>query len=294
MVGRLVEQQQVGRAHQRARQLQPHAPAAGEAVDGLRRARAPLKPRPRISACARGTASCRRRRPGRVVGVRRWPCRRRLASAARQVARWLDQAGVAAQHEVGRAARRFPACPARPAAERQCGGMEKSPPSSCRRPLSSANSVDLPAPLRPTRPTFSPGLRVTLARVEHDLGAAAQSDVGRERACRDFRRRRRGALSARLSRLAAVRNQGAALDQDDLVSPALVSSQAHFEVAEGVLEVGALVADLQHQHRRRRSGGPARRATMRRTRSMPSVPPASASAGSARYSAGQRAPCSAR
>jgi hypothetical protein len=33
VVGRLVEQQQVARAHQRARQLQPHAPAAGEAVD---------------------------------------------------------------------------------------------------------------------------------------------------------------------------------------------------------------------------------------------------------------------
>jgi hypothetical protein len=33
VVGRFVEQQQVGRAHQRARQLQAHAPAAGEAVD---------------------------------------------------------------------------------------------------------------------------------------------------------------------------------------------------------------------------------------------------------------------
>ena len=32
VVGRLVEQQQVGRTHQRAGQLQPHAPAAGEAV----------------------------------------------------------------------------------------------------------------------------------------------------------------------------------------------------------------------------------------------------------------------
>jgi hypothetical protein len=33
VVGRFVEQQEVRRAHQRARQLQPHAPAAGEAVD---------------------------------------------------------------------------------------------------------------------------------------------------------------------------------------------------------------------------------------------------------------------
>ena len=33
VVGRFVEQQDVGRAHQGARQLQAHAPAAGEAVD---------------------------------------------------------------------------------------------------------------------------------------------------------------------------------------------------------------------------------------------------------------------
>ncbi|KAF1029275.1 MAG: hypothetical protein GAK34_03913 [Delftia tsuruhatensis] len=35
VVGGLVQQQQVGGAHQRARQLQAHAPAAGEAVDGV-------------------------------------------------------------------------------------------------------------------------------------------------------------------------------------------------------------------------------------------------------------------
>ena len=35
VVGRFVEQQQVGRAHQRARELQAHAPAAGKAVDRL-------------------------------------------------------------------------------------------------------------------------------------------------------------------------------------------------------------------------------------------------------------------
>ena len=34
VVGGLVQQQQVGRAHQRARQLQPHAPTTREAVDG--------------------------------------------------------------------------------------------------------------------------------------------------------------------------------------------------------------------------------------------------------------------
>ncbi len=39
MIGRLVEQQQVGRAHERARQLQSHAPAAGETVDRLTKLR---------------------------------------------------------------------------------------------------------------------------------------------------------------------------------------------------------------------------------------------------------------
>src|SRR5688500_9143971 len=44
---------------------------------------------------------------------------------------------------------------------RHCDGMEKSPLSSCRVPLMRPDRVDLPAPLRPTRPIFSPGLRVT-------------------------------------------------------------------------------------------------------------------------------------
>src|ERR1035437_5249790 len=41
--------------------------------------------------------------------------------------------------------------------------MKYSPASSCSVPLNSAKSEDLPAPLRPTRPTFSVGLMVTLA-----------------------------------------------------------------------------------------------------------------------------------
>lgn len=50
---------------------------------------------------------------------------------------------------------------------RQVAGIEKSPPSSCRLPLSKAKSVDLP-PLRPTRPT-SPGIEVTEALAEQHL-----------------------------------------------------------------------------------------------------------------------------
>ena len=48
-------------------------------------------------------------------------------------------------------------------AMRQVGGMDSEPPSSCKLPLSKPNKLDLPAPLRPTKPTRSPGLMVTLA-----------------------------------------------------------------------------------------------------------------------------------
>src|ERR1035437_2131019 len=41
-----------------------------------------------------------------------------------------------------------------------CGGMKNSPPSSWIEPFSNANKEDFPAPLRPTKPTFSPGLIV--------------------------------------------------------------------------------------------------------------------------------------
>src|ERR1700710_452551 len=40
-------------------------------------------------------------------------------------------------------------------------GIENSPPSSCSVPLRRPKKDDLPAPLRPTRPIFSPGVKVT-------------------------------------------------------------------------------------------------------------------------------------
>src|SRR6195952_4684824 len=41
------------------------------------------------------------------------------------------------------------------------GGIENSPLSSCNAPLRRPKKDDLPAPLRPTRPIFSPGVKVT-------------------------------------------------------------------------------------------------------------------------------------
>jgi hypothetical protein len=63
---------------------------------------------------------------------------------------------------------------------RQALGIEKSPPSSCSVPLISPKRVDLPAPLRPTRPTFSPGIDGDRGLVEQGLGATAQGDVSED------------------------------------------------------------------------------------------------------------------
>ena len=93
VVGRLVEQQQVGRAHQRARQLQPHAPAAGEAVHRRVELARRLKAQAQQQRL-RARRARRRRRLRRARGARRpiaWPspaasaaasCGLRVASAA--------------------------------------------------------------------------------------------------------------------------------------------------------------------------------------------------------------------
>ncbi|MOA20172.1 hypothetical protein D3C78_1405990 [compost metagenome] len=54
-------------------------------------------------------------------------------------------------------------------AMRHWRGLENSPPSSVSSPVNKANRVDLPAPLRPTRPTFSPGLMVVVTWLSSTL-----------------------------------------------------------------------------------------------------------------------------
>jgi hypothetical protein len=56
VVGGLVEQQQVGAAHQRLGQVEAHPPAAEKSATGRSRSAA-LKPRPSISAAARARAA---------------------------------------------------------------------------------------------------------------------------------------------------------------------------------------------------------------------------------------------
>src|SRR2546427_23360 len=118
-----------------------------------------LKPRPRIRAWARGTASCA---PASARSTWAWAMAMpsSLASAA---ASWalssLRRVSPSSTNWVAVSEVSGMFCATWP--RRHCEGMENSPPSSARLPLSRANRLDLPAPLRPTRPTFSPGLMET-------------------------------------------------------------------------------------------------------------------------------------
>ena len=176
VVGRLVEQHQVGRAHQRAGELQPHPPAAGEAVHrrvelGRLEAQAEqhgLRARPGVEAAGVADRVVRLgHRVAVVGGFGRAPAAPRLRhqracrpASTKSVAPW-SVSGIS--------------CATSPM--RQRGGIETSPASVCSRPASSENSDDLPAPLRPTRPTFSPGCSVDAGAIEHQLDAAPQRDL---------------------------------------------------------------------------------------------------------------------
>ena len=101
MVGRLVEEHQVGRAHQRARELQAHAPAAREARHrrvelGDLEAEAEqhrLSARPRVEAAGELDRLVRvRHRVAVVAGL-----------GARQLGLRLGEGAVAGENEVGRA-----------------------------------------------------------------------------------------------------------------------------------------------------------------------------------------------
>ncbi len=101
VVGGFVEQQQVGRAHQRARQLQAHAPAAREAVDRVIQFR---RGKPQAENQGLGTGS-------RIVGTGIIECHVRLGHAHAVSADLCgghfglcsEERGIALDHEVGRA-----------------------------------------------------------------------------------------------------------------------------------------------------------------------------------------------
>src|SRR5687768_16372030 len=116
---------------------------------------------------------------------------------------------------------------------RHCAGTEKSPASSCNVPLRSANRVDLPAPLRPTRPTFSPGLMVTDTPSRSTLAP----------------RRKVTFLSWITVPIVSGRRDRLPGQQQYLVLASGRFQPHRLQPRESGLEMRAFVADLQHQHR---------------------------------------------
>ncbi len=174
MVGRLVEQQQVGRAHQCTRQLQPHAPATREAVDRrveLGRLEAqPQQQGLRARAGVEGAGFLEREvRVGDRVAVVGGLCggEHRLR---------LGQRDVALQHEVGGAVRGLghllrdlAQAPRR--RDLAVAGVGVQAAGEQREQARLAGAV------APDQADLLAGVEHEVRALEHDLGTAAQREV---------------------------------------------------------------------------------------------------------------------
>jgi len=126
------------------------------------------KPKPSSSAWARACASwlpASRQALCASASARPSPLASAVASAARAAASRVSPSMTKAVASCSVSGMSWAT-----AALRQWRGSCSSPLSSCRWPCSSANRLDLPAPLRPTRPIFSPGLSTALAPSSTTLG----------------------------------------------------------------------------------------------------------------------------
>ena len=159
VVGRLVEQQQLRRAHQRLREVQPHAPAAGEARDRALQLFVP-EAQADEQASRRASARCRRRHRRAPRAARRSACRRWRPPRAAPRGR---AARCRRRSRIRPPGARAPASPAPRARCASGAGKSTSPLSACSSPRSSAKGSILPEPFAPIRPTRSPGLRAASA-----------------------------------------------------------------------------------------------------------------------------------
>ena len=265
VVGRLVQQQQVGRAHQRARQLQPHAPAAGEAVhrrvelvDAEAQAEQQrLRARIGVEGAGFVQQPCAHR-PWR--GRRRWP-RRRAARPARAAA----AASPCSTKSVAPSSVSGIVCATSPM--RQRGGISTSPASACSLSVSSRNRLRLAGAVAADQADLLARVQRQVGALQHDLGAAAQRQVAQ----RDH---------------ASVAPRA---EQQHLVVAGAGAQPQRLQRGKGGFEVRAARGRSPAPARLAAAGAPAASASSVRTKSMPSAPPASASAGSARYSAGSAA-----
>ena len=171
IVGRLVEQQQIGFGEQRGGQRHPHAPAAGElrhrAVEiGVGEAKA-----------GEDFGSARRRTVG-VDGVELVINLRHLFGRGgfeRGVECFAPRVG--GEDRVDQRDRRRRVFLIDRTDRAPIFGSRISPPSGTRSPRIILNSVDLPTPLRPTRPTLVPAGIATLAEVEETPAPGVKNEI---------------------------------------------------------------------------------------------------------------------
>ena len=252
MVGRLVEQQHVGPATSACASATRFfvPPDSSPIVRAPSRCSAPASSR-------RAAPSSRRRAPRCASAARRGRRRRRAPRSASRTSRASATPSLTASNTVA-PRRRTPA----PAARSRCAGPASA--AAGRRRASPGRQIfssdDLPAPLRPIRPTRSPASSEKLGVVEQ--GDVAEGEVGvgegeeghgEERRRQRAERRRRGAGERALERVEEHRGDVEA----GLLGDLLEAGRA------GDVDLGQAVADhvqadqqqaARRQHRAERLG----------------------------------------
>ena len=149
MIGRLVEQQQVGAAHQRLREIEPHPPAAGETPDQHRMARFGEAQAGEQRRCA-GTCAVAAGRVKTMMKVgERFAAVVRVAIGGGECAFDRAQFAIAVQHVVERArCHRRGSCAT--CAIVHAEGRSIVPASGISSRQIAAKRLDLPHPLAPT------------------------------------------------------------------------------------------------------------------------------------------------
>ncbi len=175
MVGRFVQQQEVGARTQRPGHAQPHAPASREFRDG-----APMIGRLEAESVHDGGRPC----PG--PGSRRWPegprslppapWPHRALSASSMAASTARNFRIAVQHEFNgglRTGRDF----LFDVADGEAGRPVDVAAIRSQLAANAANRLDLPVPLAPVIPTLSPRKTVKLACSNSGLRTAPQGEI---------------------------------------------------------------------------------------------------------------------
>ena len=150
VVGRFVEQQQVGGGEQRGGEGHAHPPAAGELLDRAGPGR-PRRSPGRRGWRRRGQGRHRRRSRAGVRGSRPAGCGGAVSASVSRARRSGSPCSTVSSREASPEGASWATVAMRARAARRM-----SPPSSGMSPAMARSRVDLPAPLRPTRPMRRP------------------------------------------------------------------------------------------------------------------------------------------